>query len=358
MHKYSNSNQYRRPLFLSVALHVLLFSMLFFHFVFSKSKQPLVQPDTNIIRAIAVNPNDISSPVHQIKMHKQEQQKPPKNLDQLQANELKTPQPQKQPSPQPQPKAHPIQQPQIQDQQIAQQKAAQQKIAQKKAHEEKVAAQQKKIEQEKLAIQEAALQKAVREKSAAQKAEHEKIAAQKAMQEKLADQKAALQKTEQEKAQEQKEKDAKLKQELAAKHKAAEKKLQQLAAQELKSMQEQELKQQAKQEQQQLAKEAAKQDQSEIDKYTALIRQAIGQNWLVPSGVNENLSCDLLIDLGPGGVVLSVQITRSSGDTGLDNSARTAVFKASPLPVPKNPELFSQFRSFKLTATPQDLAPG
>jgi len=92
-----------------------------------------------------------------------------------------------------------------------------------------------------------------------------------------------------------------------------------------------------------------------VNKYKALILQAISDRWLVPSGVDKRLSSELLIRLAPGGVVLDVQITRSSGDVSLDRSARDAVFKASPLPVPENTEEFNQFRQFVLKVKPQDI---
>jgi len=106
-----------------------------------------------------------------------------------------------------------------------------------------------------------------------------------------------------------------------------------------------------------LAAAQARRDQSLIDKYKALIEQDISQNWLVPSNISKTLSCLLLINVGPGGVVLNVRTLRSSGDAVLDRSARTAVFKASPLPVPKNPALFDKFRALRLTVKPEILNP-
>ena len=85
-----------------------------------------------------------------------------------------------------------------------------------------------------------------------------------------------------------------------------------------------------------------------VDKYKALILQAIGQQWVVPSNVNKHLSCQLLIRLAPGGLVLDVQVMRTSGNESLDRSARAAVFKASPLPVPTDIYSFEPFRSFVL----------
>ncbi len=92
-----------------------------------------------------------------------------------------------------------------------------------------------------------------------------------------------------------------------------------------------------------------------VNKYKALILQAISERWIVPPGVNKKLSSELLIRLAPGGVVLDVQVTRSSGDVSLDRSARDAVFKASPLPVPPKADEFDPFRQFVLKVKPENI---
>ncbi len=92
-----------------------------------------------------------------------------------------------------------------------------------------------------------------------------------------------------------------------------------------------------------------------VDKYKAMILQAIGQNWLVPSTVDKSLSAELLIRLAPGGTVLDVQVIKSSGDVSLDQSAEAAVFKASPLPVPTKSDEFDAFRQFVLKVKPENI---
>ncbi len=93
----------------------------------------------------------------------------------------------------------------------------------------------------------------------------------------------------------------------------------------------------------------------EVDKYKALISQAISQNWIIPGSVDKRLSAQLLIRVAPGGVVLDVQIVKSSGDENLDRSARAAVFKSSPLPVPTNTDEFEPFRQFVLKVKPENV---
>lgn len=98
-----------------------------------------------------------------------------------------------------------------------------------------------------------------------------------------------------------------------------------------------------------------RESQGIVNKYQALIKQAISQKWVIPPGVKQTLHAQLTIRLAPGGGVLAVQITRASGDPALDSSARAAVFRASPLPVPTDSKQFEPFREFVLNVTPQDV---
>lgn len=95
--------------------------------------------------------------------------------------------------------------------------------------------------------------------------------------------------------------------------------------------------------------------QGVVNKYAALIKQAIEARWILPPQVNKKVFCELMIRLGPGGTVLDVRITRSSGDPSLDSSARAAVFKASPLPVPSDRKAFESFRQFALKVKPENV---
>ena len=93
----------------------------------------------------------------------------------------------------------------------------------------------------------------------------------------------------------------------------------------------------------------------EVDKYKALIVQAISQHWLIPDDTRQDLSCELFIRVAADGDVISVEVARSSGDAVLDRSARAAVFKAAPLPVPKEAEVFDKFRELRLTVRPENV---
>lgn len=94
-----------------------------------------------------------------------------------------------------------------------------------------------------------------------------------------------------------------------------------------------------------------------VDRYKQLIVNSIRPNWLV-SKQDMDLSTDLLINLAPSGVVLNVSVAKSSGSSAFDRSAITAVYKSSPLPVPKNGSAFAPFKQFKLTLQPEQILPG
>ena len=93
----------------------------------------------------------------------------------------------------------------------------------------------------------------------------------------------------------------------------------------------------------------------EVDKYKALIKQAIYLQWIYPQGTNSGDFCRLRISTAPGGVVLDVKMIASSGNAVLDRSAQAAVFKASPLPVPEDLKLFDEMRVIDFTFRPEGI---
>ena len=119
------------------------------------------------------------------------------------------------------------------------------------------------------------------------------------------------------------------------------------------------LQEQAQAEQKELASEqasaASAEAQGEVDKYKAMVIQAISSQWIVPNEVDKSAICQLLINVAPGGGVLSVQLLSSSGSIALDRTAQAAVLKASPLPVPQD---LGEFRTMKLKFNPQGVVIG
>lgn len=93
----------------------------------------------------------------------------------------------------------------------------------------------------------------------------------------------------------------------------------------------------------------------EVDKYKALIVNAIGRNWILPENVDSSLTSKFRIRLGADGTVLDVALIVSSGDPLLDRSAQNAIYKASPLPVPSDADTFNLFRDISLTVSPKQV---
>jgi len=126
-------------------------------------------------------------------------------------------------------------------------------------------------------------------------------------------------------------------------------------AKEVNEIKEKSLQQQLQQEQKRLANIMSQQTRGVVDKYRALILQTISQNWNIPKNIDKHLTAQLLVRLAPGGLVLDVQLIKSSGDETLDRSARAAIFKSSPLPVPTESEAFAVFKQFILKVKPENV---
>ena len=101
----------------------------------------------------------------------------------------------------------------------------------------------------------------------------------------------------------------------------------------------------------------SRQAQGEVNKYKALIVQAISEKWIIPTQANKHLYTELIIRTAPGGMVLDVQVTKTSGDPSLDSSARAAVLKASPL-LCHQIRMHLLFRQFVLKVKPENIMDG
>jgi colicin import membrane protein len=89
-----------------------------------------------------------------------------------------------------------------------------------------------------------------------------------------------------------------------------------------------------------------------IDEYVLYIREKVQRSWIRPTGSAAELSCTVEVRLIPSGEVIDAQIVRSSGSPAFDRSVEAAVFKASPLPVPPDPEVQERFRSLRFEFKP------
>lgn len=118
---------------------------------------------------------------------------------------------------------------------------------------------------------------------------------------------------------------------------------------------EQALKEMLLQEEQERAQAAkAARAASLVDEYKVAIRQKVSRNWVRPPGASQGLKCIVKVRLGPGGEVLEAKVVRSSGNAVFDRSVENAVYKAAPLPIPRDTDLFDYFREIEFLFNPED----
>lgn len=81
--------------------------------------------------------------------------------------------------------------------------------------------------------------------------------------------------------------------------------------------------------------------------YANKIRIKIRSNIMLPANIQGNPEAVFKVDQLPGGEVLDVRLTRSSGNGSLDAAIERAIRKSSPLPLPDNPALFERTLEIK-----------
>jgi colicin import membrane protein len=102
-----------------------------------------------------------------------------------------------------------------------------------------------------------------------------------------------------------------------------------------------------------LAREQAAAQRAVFDKYVTQIQNHVRRQIVEPPNLQGNPQVEFDVVLIPGGEVLSVRLSRSSGNQAYDAAVERAILKASPLPLPPDPGLFQQFRELKLQIRPR-----
>ena len=94
--------------------------------------------------------------------------------------------------------------------------------------------------------------------------------------------------------------------------------------------------------------------QSDISKYSLIIKQQVMSQWKKPRAITGNLTAEIRITLVPTGEIISTKIIKSSGIKSFDDSAITAIARLGSfeeLQMPSN--LFEDhFRQFILVFNP------
>ena len=85
------------------------------------------------------------------------------------------------------------------------------------------------------------------------------------------------------------------------------------------------------------------------------IAAAVEDNWRRPPNTRAaGLTAIIRVKVAPDGRVISVRVTRGSGNPNFDQSAEIAVEKASPLPFPENPKYYEFISEFDFKFSPND----
>jgi colicin import membrane protein len=79
-----------------------------------------------------------------------------------------------------------------------------------------------------------------------------------------------------------------------------------------------------------------------IDEYRSLLAQTIERNWIRPPSARAGLECTLYVTQAPGGTVVDVKLGACNGDQAVRESITNAVYRASPLPAPRDPRAFER----------------
>lgn len=326
------------PTVLAVGLHVLLFAMLFVSFAMTPELPP-------------------SRPVVQVTLYQMKSQSPATT----QTNQKIAGEQQKTSAP-----THETEQ--LEQRKAEQERQAEAREAERRAAEQKRAEQARKAEQAAVAARkaEAEAQKAEQQKQAAiaKKKAADEAAKKKAAED--AKKKAAEEAKKKAAAEAAKKKAAadaaKKKAAEEAKKKAAAEAAKKKAAEEARRKAAEDKKAQALAEllsedvgyQQAMADEVGDQVAGNFDD---LIRRLVSESWSRPPSARNGMSVEVRIEMLPDGTITNATVSRSSGDRPFDSSAVAAIRNVGRIPEMQgmNPANFNQYRSFKMTFTPEDL---
>lgn len=101
-----------------------------------------------------------------------------------------------------------------------------------------------------------------------------------------------------------------------------------------------------------LAAQQAAAAKREIDKYMDGIRSKVRRFVLVPPSLQGNPEAEASVTLLPGGEVLDVRISKSSGNAAYDAAIESAIRKAQPFTVPAGDQFQQNFRRFTMVFRP------
>lgn len=144
--------------------------------------------------------------------------------------------------------------------------------------------------------------------------------------------------------------------ELALKNKQEQQQVDKLAMQ--RKIEQEQAEERARQEaaKKQKEREDAEKDQiakKTVGEFTALIKAKVESVWIKPTNFAPGSACTVSVKLIPTGDVVDSKLSNCTGGDIFSRSVETAVQKASPLPVPKDPVAFDRMRDIDFLFKPQ-----
>jgi colicin import membrane protein len=100
------------------------------------------------------------------------------------------------------------------------------------------------------------------------------------------------------------------------------------------------------------AAQRAAASRKEIDKYMDGIRTKVRRFVVIPPSLQGNPQAEVSVTLLPGGEVLDVRISKSSGNAAYDAAIESAIRKAQPYTVPTGDQFQQYFRRFTMVFRP------
>ena len=211
-------------------------------------------------------------------------------------------------------------------------KKRKQELERKKTLEKKRLAEKKKIKEQKLAAEKKKALALAKKKEADRK-EKEKKVREKKEKERI--------------AREKKQKELEEKQRLEAEKKRKQEEEKQRRAEEKAEFERALIEEERREEEARKQAERAARLQTQRQQYIMQIAQKVENNWLRPATTSEEQSCEVIVTQTMMGDVIDVQLQSCTSDNAFQRSVERAVRKASPLPLPPDPELFDRKIYFK-----------
>lgn len=93
-----------------------------------------------------------------------------------------------------------------------------------------------------------------------------------------------------------------------------------------------------------------------VQSYVSAMVTHIENSWLRPLSARSGMSVRVRVSIVPTGELVGISLLEGSGDPAFDRSALQAIEQSTPLPVPKDIQLFdTYFRNIQLVFSPDDL---